>query len=169
MCDEHIWDECFKDNKDYMVSDILKEMAQSCLEFKVGGPFGAVIYKDGKIVGKGVNRVIGNNDPTAHAEIEAIRNACKNLKTHDLTGCELYATGYPCPMCMSAIIWANIKTVYYSANYKDAENIGFRDKFIYSFIKEGQKDTNILKLVAIPKKPVINIYEKFVEQDGERY
>lgn len=152
-----------------MVNDILSQMTQSCLEFKTGGPFGAVVYKDGKIVGKGVNKVIAKHDPTAHAEMEAIRDACINLKTHDLTGCELYATGYPCPMCMSAIIWANIKKVYYSGDYQDAENIGFRDDFIYNFLKNGQKDENILKLVQIEKEPVINVYKKFSEQDGEIY
>lgn len=156
-------------NQNLMIADILDDMQRSTLEFKVGGPFGAVVYKDGKVVGKGVNRVIGNMDPTAHAEMEAIRNACKNLKTHDLTGCELYATGFPCPMCMSAIIWANIKTVYYSADYKDAENIGFRDNYIYNFIKQGQNDQNILKLVQIEKNPVINVYEQFEQMEGEIY
>ena len=167
MCDEHIWDECFKDNKDYMVSDILKEMTQSCLEFKVGGPFGAVVYKDGKIVGKGVNRVIGNNDPTAHAEIEAIRNACKNLKTHDLTGCELYATGYPCPMCLSAIIWSNIKEVYYGTNLKEAADIGFRDEFIYDFIKEKNKD--ILQLKNLDHEECLELFKEYQEQKKEIY
>ena len=153
-----------------MIQDILQEVEQSALEFKVGGPFGAVVYKDGKIVGKGVNRVVGNNDPTAHAEMEAIRNACKNLKTFDLTGCELYATGYPCPMCMSAIIWANIKKVYYSANYEDAKKLGFRDDFIYKFIKNGQKDDKILQLIELEdKKPVLQLYEKYKDSDAEQY
>ena len=153
-----------------MIKDILQEVEQSSLEFKVGGPFGAVVYKDGKIVGRGVNRVVGNNDPTAHAEMEAIRNACKNLKTFDLTGCELYATGYPCPMCMSAIIWANIKKVYYSANYEDAEKIGFRDDFIYKFIKNGQKDEKILQLIELDdKKPVLQLYEKYKDSDAKQY
>ena len=157
-------------NEEKMVDDILEEMTQSALEFKVGGPFGAVVYKDGKIVGRGVNRVVGNNDPTAHAEMEAIRNACKNLKTFDLTGCELYATGYPCPMCMSAIIWANIKKVYYSANYEDAKKLGFRDDFIYKFIKNGQKDDKILQLIELEdKKPVLQLYEKYKDSDAEQY
>ena len=153
-----------------MIKDILQEVEQSSLEFKVGGPFGAVVYKDGKIVGRGVNRVVGNNDPTAHAEMEAIRNACKNLKTFDLTGCVLYATGYPCPMCMSAIIWANIKKVYYSANYEDAKKLGFRDDFIYKFIKNGQKDDEILQLIELDdKKPVLQLYEKYKDSDAKQY
>lgn len=151
------------------VKDILSETIQSSLEFKVGGPFGAVVYKDGKIVGKGVNRVVGNNDPTAHAEIEAIRNACKNLKTFDLTGCELYATGYPCPMCMSAIIWANIKKVYYSADYKDASNIGFRDDYIFNFLKNNCTDENILQLQEIDKKQILQLYKEYNETDKQMY
>lgn len=152
-----------------MVKDIIEDVKDSCLEFKVGGPFGAVIYKDGKIVGKGVNRVIGNNDPTAHAEMEAIRNACKNLKTFDLTGCELYATGYPCPMCMSAIIWANIKKVYYSCDYKDANKLGFRDDYIYKFIKDGQKDEKILKLEPISKDEILKLYEMYKKSEKTMY
>lgn len=152
-----------------MIEDILQEMTRSALEFKVGGPFGAVVYKNGKIVGKGVNRVVGNNDPTAHAEIQAIRNACQNLKTFDLTGCELYATGYPCPMCMSAIIWSNIKKVYYSADYKDAEKIGFRDDYIFNFIKNGCKDKDILELQEIEKDKILNVYNEYDKTDKQLY
>ena len=158
-----------KKNKNFMIDDILEEMTESSLNFKVGGPFGAVVYKDGKIVGKGVNRVVGNNDPTAHAEITAIRNACQNLKTFDLTGCELYATGYPCPMCMSAIIWANIKKVYYSCDYKDAEKIGFRDDFIFKFLKNGCKDTKILELEEISKEKVVKLYKDYDESEKTMY
>lgn len=140
-----------------------------CLDLQVGGPFSAIVLKDKKIVGWGVNKVLAKNDPTAHAEIEAIRDACINLKTYDLTGCELYATGYPCPMCMSAIIWANIKKVYYSADYNDATDLGFRDNFIFHFIKNGQKDDNILKLEPIGKESIINLYKEFKERKGEIY
>lgn len=93
-----------------------------------GGPFGSVIVKDGVVVAKGHNRVVINNDPTCHGEIDAIRKACKKLKTFDLTGCEIYTTGFPCPMCMCAILWANIEKVYYGCNTTDTEIIGFRDK-----------------------------------------
>lgn len=156
-------------NCNKMLNDILQEVTTSSLDFKVGGPFGAVIYKNGKIVGRGVNRVIGNNDPTAHAEIEAIRNACRNLKTHNLEGCVIYATGFPCPMCMSAIIWANIKKVYYSADYKDAENIGFRDNLVYKFIKEGQKDQNVLEIEQIDKENIVKLYKEYKESEVELY
>lgn len=96
-----------------------------------GGPFGAAIVKDGKIIAKAHNQVIKNSDPTAHAEINAIKKASKKLKTFDLSGCEIYTTCMPCPMCLGAIKWANIKTLYYGATSKDADAIGFRDQEFY--------------------------------------
>lgn len=96
-----------------------------------GGPFGAVVVKDGKILSKAHNQVLKSNDPTAHAEINAIKKASKKLNTFDLSGCEIYTTCMPCPMCMGAIKWANIKTIYYGASSKDADAIGFRDKEFY--------------------------------------
>ena len=101
----------------------VKLITKYCLNLEVGGPFAALIIKNTEVVGCGVNMVLAKNDPTSHAEIEAIRDACINLKTYDLTGCELYATGFPCPMCMSAIIWSNIKKVYYSATFEDASEM----------------------------------------------
>lgn len=105
--------------------------AKKGIESHHGGPFGAVIVKNGKVVGKGHNQVLKNNDPTCHGEIMAIHKACKNLKTFDLSGCELYTTGEPCPMCYAAILWANIDKVYYGCTIQDNENIGFRDKKFY--------------------------------------
>ncbi len=96
-----------------------------------GGPFGAVIVKNGVVVAKGHNQVIKNNDPTCHGEIMAIHKACKKLGTFDLSGCEIYTTGEPCPMCMAAILWANIEKVFYGCNILDTEEIGFRDKKFY--------------------------------------
>ena len=101
-----------------------------------GGPFGCVIVKDGKIIGRGHNEVVKQKDPTCHGEVMAIRNACKNLGTYDLSGCELYTTAEPCPMCRGAILWANIRKVYYGCNINDTDNIGFRDKIFY----EGEND-----------------------------
>ena len=107
---------------------------------KEGGPFGAVIVdKNSNIIAKGNNKVIKKKDPTAHAEIVAIRKACKKLKTSSLDGCTLYTTCEPCPMCLSAIIWANIKKVYYACTKEDASDIGFRDNDIYEFIKGNNK------------------------------
>ena len=101
---------------------------------KGGGPFGAVIVKDGKIISSGTNKVTLKNDPTAHAEIDAIRRASKNLNSFDLSGCELYTSCEPCPMCLSAIYWARISRIYYGNTKKDAAKIVFIDDFIYKEI-----------------------------------
>lgn len=135
-----------------------------------GGPFGACVVKDGKIIGKGSNNVIKNNDPTAHAEIMAIRDACQRIKSYDLTGCELYTSCYPCPMCLSAIIWANIKKVYYGNTKEDAENIGFRDDFIYDFIDDlvsNQQDKKVLKLKSLNRDEAIKVFEKYDQKDDK--
>ena len=96
-----------------------------------GGPFGAVVVRKGKVVGRGWNQVTSGNDPTAHAEVTAIRDACKRLKTFQLTDCELYTSCEPCPMCLSAMYWARLKRVYYGNTRKDAAKIDFDDDFIY--------------------------------------
>ena len=96
-----------------------------------GGPFGAVIVKDGKVIATGVNRVTANNDPTAHAEVTAIRAACKALGTFSLQGCDIYSSCEPCPMCLSAAYWAHIDKIYYAADRYDAAKVGFDDEFIY--------------------------------------
>ena len=96
-----------------------------------GGPFGAVIVKDGRIIATGTNRVTANNDPTAHAEVSAIREACLKLDTFDLSGCEIYTSCEPCPMCLWAIYWAHLDKIYYGNNKADAAAIGFDDSFIY--------------------------------------
>lgn len=106
-----------------------------------GGPFGSVIVKDGVVIAKGHNHVVINNDPTSHGEVDAIRKACKKLKTFDLTGCEIYTTGEPCTMCACAIMWANISKVYYGATIEDNSVIGFRDeKFAKIFKMEKRPD-----------------------------
>lgn len=105
-----------------------------------GGPFGAVIAKDGNIIAEGNNRVTLNIDPTAHAEVSAIRNACLQLKTFDLSGCEIYTSCEPCPMCLGAIYWAHIDKIYYGCDRKDARNIGFDDDFIYDEIPLKPED-----------------------------
>jgi len=143
---------------------IAKELASNNLETNAGGPFGACIVKDGNIIAKGSNRVLSNNDPTAHAEIIAIREACKNLKTYDLSDCELYTTCYPCPMCLSAIIWSNMKTVYYGNTKEDAKDIGFRDDYIYEYISnlsQNKQDKNILELKSMDREETIKEFEKF--------
>ena len=114
-----------------------KDQAEKGMKSNEGGPFGAVITdKDGNIISVANNQVLKNNDPTAHAEVQAIREACKKLNTHDLSGYILYTSCEPCPMCLSAIIWANIKEVYYACTRKDAGEIGFRDDAIYEFLDQ---------------------------------
>ncbi len=100
-----------------------------------GGPFGTVIVKDGAIVGRGHNRVLARHDPTCHGEMEAIRDACANLGTHDLSGCTLYTTAEPCPMCLGATLWSNIRTLYYGCHRKDTDDIGFRDDIFYDYLE----------------------------------
>ncbi|PWS31460.1 nucleoside deaminase [Pedobacter paludis] len=97
----------------------------------IGGPFGAVVVKDGKVVAKSANKVTSTNDPTAHAEVSAIRLACTELGTFDLSGCVIYTSCEPCPMCLGAIYWSRIETIYYGNTKADAGKIGFDDKFIY--------------------------------------
>lgn len=143
---------------------IADELAQQNILTNDGGPFGAVIIKNNEIVGKGNNQVVLKNDPTAHAEIVAIRDACKNLGTFDLTGCEIYTSCYPCPMCLSAIIWSNIKMVYYGNTKKDAEKIGFRDNLIYEYLEGQSKTTNkedILKIIAMDREETIKTFESY--------
>ncbi len=143
---------------------IADNLAKENLKTNVGGPFGACIIKDGKIIGKGSNHVLINNDPTAHAEIMAIRDACENLQTYDLSNCILYTSCYPCPMCLSAIIWSNIKVVYYGNTKEDAANIGFRDDYIYKYIEELSKnniDNNVLELKQLDREETIKTFQEF--------
>ena len=139
------------------------ELSKENFDKKAGGPFGCVVVKDGKIVGRGFNHVIMNNDPTAHGEIMAIRNACEVLGTHDLSGCEIYTSCYPCPMCISAIIWANIKKVYYGNTKDDAANIGFRDDYIYNYIRNGIDNKEIVDLEMMDRDEAIKVFNKYIE------
>ena len=143
-----------------LMREAIKE-AESNLLTDEGGPFGAIVVKEGKIVGKGHNRVLKNNDPTCHAEVEAIREACRNLGTYDLTGCELYASSYPCPMCLGAIIWANIKKVYYANSAQDAGAIGFRDDYIYDFIEGKCQDKQVLELDQLGREEAIETFKRY--------
>lgn len=130
-----------------------------------GGPFGAIIEKDGKIISRGHNTVISSTDPTAHAEINAIRNASKTLGTHDLSGCTLYTSAEPCPMCLSAIIWANIKDVYFANTKEDAKKIGFRDDMIYNFIKSNNSNKDVLNIVHMEDEEAIKTFEHFANNN----
>jgi tRNA(Arg) A34 adenosine deaminase TadA len=138
-----------------------KELAEENLTTNAGGPFGACVVKDGEIIGRGSNKVVSESDPTAHAEIMAIRDACKNIGTYDLSDCELYTSCYPCPMCLSAIIWANIKKVYYGNTKEDVANIGFRDDFIYEYIKNGNNNADVLSLESMDREETIKAFEEY--------
>ena len=107
------------------------DLAKDNVKKGFGGPFGAVIVKNGEVIAQAANSVTSTNDPTAHAEVNAIRQACKKLNTFNLSGCEIYASCEPCPMCLSAIYWARIDKVYVAATKKDAADAGFDDEFIY--------------------------------------
>jgi len=105
-----------------------------------GGPFAAVVVRDGKIVGEGVNTVTAGNDPTAHGEVNAIRAACKTLGTFSLAGCELYSSCQPCPMCLAACYWARLDAIYYGASAADAARAGFDDAFLYDEFRKDQPE-----------------------------
>lgn len=137
---------------------VANDLAKENLTTNNGGPFGACIVKDGKIIGKGSNQVISSNDPTMHAEIVAIKEACKTLNTYDLSGCEIYTTCFPCPMCLSAIIWSNINKIYYGNTKEDASDIGFRDDYIYDYINNMD---NRLELNQIDKDETIKVFNDY--------
>lgn len=119
------------------------ELSRIHMQNGKGGPFGAVVVKDGKIVGEGWNQVTSAQDPTAHAEVSAIRDACKNLKAFDLAGAEIYTSCEPCPMCLGAIYWARLSRIYYGNTRKDAAAIDFDDDFLYQEIPKDLKDRRI--------------------------
>ena len=131
-----------------------------------GGPFGCVIVKNNKIISEGVNGVTQNNDPTAHAEIVAIRNACKKLNTFDLSGCELYTSCEPCPMCLSAIYWSHIDLVYYGNSRENAAAIQFDDKFIYDEMKKEINERKI-PLKQILKDEAIKAFDLWAETENK--
>ena len=130
-----------------------------------GGPFGAVIVKDDIIIGRGHNEVLKNNDPTCHGEIMAIHDACKRLGTFDLSGSTIYTTGEPCPMCMGAILWANIDKIYYGCNINDTEIIGFRDLKFYDIMKGDRKDF----VEELDRKECLKLYEEFASMNTKKY
>ena len=119
-----------------------------------GGPFGAVVVKDGKIVATGVNRVTANTDPTAHAEVNAIRKAAKKLGTFDLEGCDIYTSCEPCPMCLGAVYWAHLDKMYYGNTKTDAKNIGFDDSFIYDEIDLKPENRQIKTVQKLPEEAI---------------
>ena len=131
-----------------------------------GGPFGSVIVKDGKIISEGMNRVTVNNDPTAHGEITAIREACKKLNTFDLSGYELYSNCEPCPMCLSAIYWSHIDKAYYANTRDDAHNIDFLDPIIYTELQKSNEEKKIqmVQMMRAEGLKAFEIWDKKVDK-----
>ena len=123
-----------------------------------GGPFGSVVAKDNEIISEGMNRVTVNNDPTAHGEITAIRQACKKLNTFDLSGYELYSNCEPCPMCLSAIYWSHIDKVYYANTRDDAHKIDFLDPIIYTELQKTNEEKKI-QMVQMMRKEGLKAFE----------
>jgi tRNA(Arg) A34 adenosine deaminase TadA len=131
-----------------------------------GGPFGCVIVKDDEIIGRGNNKVICNNDPTAHAEIVAIRDACRNLNSFQLRGCEIYTSCEPCPMCLGAIYWARPKVVYYANNRSDAADIGFDDSMIYDEMSMELQKRKI-PIIGLEKDEAMKVFEEWKNKNDK--
>ena len=125
-----------------------------------GGPFGAVLVKDGKVIAKSANKVTSSNDPTAHAEVSAIRAACKKLKTFDLSGCVIYTSCEPCPMCLGAIYWARLDKIYYANTKKDAAAIGFDDQLIYEEL-DVDMEKRKLPIIQIMRDEALTAFKKW--------
>ena len=138
--------------------------AQKGIRNNEGGPFGSVIVKDGKVVAKGHNQVLLKHDATCHGEMQAIRKASKRLKSFRLEECEIYTTGEPCPMCLGAILWSNIKKVYYGCNIIDTEDLGFRDNKFYKMSQE-EKASFIKEL---DREECLKLYEEYKNIEGKK-
>ena len=140
---------------EYNIKFMRKAIALSVDNIKNGGgPFGAVIVKDGKIIATGVNRVTANTDPTAHAEVNAIRKAARKLRTFDLAGCDIYTSCEPCPMCLGAVYWAHIDKMFYGNSKSDAKNIGFDDSFIYDEIDLRPENRQVKTVQKLPEEAI---------------
>ena len=137
-------------------------LARSGMRIHGGGPFGAVVVSDGKVVGRGWNQVTTLLDPTAHAEVTAIRDACRNLKRFELRGCELYTSCEPCPMCLSAIYWSRLDRVYFASTRKDAAGIGFDDDFIYQQIPL-ELSARSLPMIQLPTAAAADLFSGWSE------
>lgn len=151
-------------NQSFM--DLAISLATSNVETGAGGPFGVVVVKRGEIVATGANCVTATNDPTAHAEVTAIRNACRVLGTFQLEDCEIYSSCEPCPMCLGAIYWARPKAVYYATTQSDASEAGFDDAFIYQQIalKPEQRSVPMIYMPCETNQSAFNAWKKSLER-----
>lgn len=147
------------------MSAAIEVARKHCMKYE-GGPFGAVVVRGGRIIAEGRNTVTTDNDPTCHAEINALRKACKKLKTYDLSGCEIYSTTEPCPMCLGAIYWARPKALYFGNSRRDAAGIGFDDQFIYDEIKRAPGKRKIKTVRGIMAKEVNDLFREWKRLPG---
>ncbi len=156
-------------NNDIVFMRAAIKLAEKGVDSNSGGPFGAVVVKDNKIIGEGFNSVTSANDPTAHAEIIAIREACKNLKSFQLDDCVIYTSCEPCPMCLGAIYWARPKKVFYAGTREDAAEFNFDDQFIYDEIGKNMEDRQI-KFKNLIREEALTVFEKWkVKTDKTEY
>jgi tRNA(Arg) A34 adenosine deaminase TadA len=142
------------------------ELAQFGMEQNHGGPFGCVIVKNGSIIAEGHNRVTTDNDPTAHAEVIAIRNACRELNDFQLSDCDIYTSCEPCPMCLGAIYWARPNRVFYAATREDAADAGFDDNFIYKELDVSPEDRKI-PMIAAERKKAIRVFDLWKKKEDK--
>jgi guanine deaminase len=131
-----------------------------------GGPFGAVVVKEGRIVGRGANRVLSDRDPTAHAEIVALRDACRSLGSHELSGCEIYSSCEPCPMCLAALYWARVDRLWYAATQEDAAAAGFDDSLIYREVRELPRRRR-LAMKPLLRDEAVGLFQEWSELPGK--
>ena len=141
-------------------------LAEKGMDANAGGPFGAVVVKDGEIIAEGHNNVTSTNDPTAHAEVVAIRRACEKLDSFQLTDCILYTSCEPCPMCLGAIYWARPKKVFYACNREDAAEINFDDQFIYDEI-DKEIDNREIDFVRILRNEAVKVFDKWADKNDK--
>src|ERR1700749_3908730 len=143
------------------------ELSEHNVKQAAGGPFGAVIVKDGVVVASSANKVVQQNDPTAHAEVSAIRLACQKLGTHNLEGCVIYTSCEPCPMCLGAIYWAHISTIYYGNTKADAANIGFDDHFIYLELERPMHQRK-LQIVQLLRNEALSAFKLWENSESKK-
>lgn len=151
-----------KDQRNKFMAEAIK-LSLKVMRANKGGPFGAVVVKDGVIIARGFNRVTSTDDPTAHAEVVAIRKACQKLKTFQLTGCELYTSCEPCPMCLGAIYWARLDKVYYANTEEDAARVGFDDHFIYQEL-ERPLGKRRLPIKQMMREEALQVFKEWEEK-----
>lgn len=143
------------------------DLSRKGMEDGKGGPFGCVIVKDGIVIGKGNNSVLSQNDPTAHAEVVAIRDACKNLGHFQLDGCEVYTSCEPCPMCLGAIYWARPSKIFFANDKTDAALAGFDDEFIYQELDTTPAERRI-PMIKMPNSEAVKVFEEWIRKENKK-